>query len=296
LPAVRTYALVLTPVPLLVAALRGGGIGVAASLGVCALVLATTAAGEDVPAWAFVIGYGGIVGFIVLALRFAPGMNFIMVGGMLMATMLGGVHTLVAAQRHGRTVKSEYEAMVSESTTALNESLAAAQVDADRQEQFERMLPVVAALIPAMLVGQYATGLALGCWAALFVARRWRLTDAPRFDFAAWRLPEWFVFVFIVPAAALLVGLVRDMPPVVTAAGNGVAAVVLLYMLQGCAILHAFLRRFRVHPGIEAVIFLSMVVVLPPLLMMVAIAGLFDFLVDFRGRWMPAPPAADGPQ
>ena len=81
-------------------------------------------------------------------------------------------------------------------------------------------------------------------------------------------------------------------PGLTTATANVLLLVAGIYLLQGAAILHALLRRLEAHPLLEGVVFVAGFLLFGAMmLLLLAVAGLFDFLVDFRGRWTPPSPA-----
>lgn len=289
---VRTAALILTPVPLVLASVRGRGLTIAVSLAVLALVVAVSPVGRITSPWGVAVAYGSVVAFVLLVIRVLPAFTVIVCSGVILSTSLAGLHLTLVARANGHSVAVEYQDLLTAAEADLRNAVSMAEADAEQRQQLEATIPVVQRLLPALAIGEYVSSLALATWTSLFALRRLRLAEVPRANFGAWRLPEWSVFGFILPAVGLLLGLWLQQAALVTVTANVLAVVIGVYLLQGCAIVHAFLRRLGTRPMVEAFCFLSILLLIPPLLLAVVVAGLFDFLVDFRGRWIPTAPCA----
>ena len=278
--------MILTPLPLVLVAVRGGAGATATAFGVATLLLLGTPWGEGVPAWAFVLGYGPIVAFVLTAMRHMHAVNQLVLGGVVLSAGLGLLHLTVSAQWNDRTMVEEYRALATATETALLDNPAVEDLDAERRAQVSRAAPLLVQLLPAIAIGQYASSLALACWCCVLAVRRFRLAEVPRLPLATWRLPEWAIVGFLAPAAGLLLAVRAENATAVTVFGNGLTLVLCVYFFQGWAILHAFLRRMRAPFLVQALVFAALFLV-PVLLTVVLVAGLFDFQVDFRRRWMP---------
>ena len=295
LPVLAASAVIITPTPLTIAVLRGGVVGGGVSFGVCGLLLSGTALGDQLPAWAFLCGYGLIVGFIVFTIRRGPTFSSLIAALVAVAVALAYLDLSVSAAQHERGAVAEYQAWVGQVEHELTSGAGWAELDSTQQEQVLRVLPVAKRLIPAFALGWFACWLAVASWLARGTVGLLGIASIPRRSFAAWRLPEWGIFGFIVPAGILLLGVAVGKPVWVTVASNVLVLVAALYLGQGCAVLHAFAQRFKIHPLIETLCF-GAVLFTPPLLVLVTLAGLFDYLVDFRIRWLPGAAAPGEPR
>ncbi len=291
-PPLRSLAIVLTPLPLVLATVRAGLYGAAAAFGMAALLFVATPLGQHVPTWAFLVGYGGVVAYVLFVASRMAAVNALLGGGLLLAAGLATLDLAAGAQEQGHTWAAQYQALGAAVEAELTQSPALAEMEDQHREQMLRAAPIVRRMLPAITVGRYAGNLALATWACVFALRRLRWVAVPRLELAAWRLPEWTVIGFLVPAAGLLLAVWRDHAAATTVMGNLLLVMLCVYLAQGCAIMHAFLRRLRAHPLVEGILFLTVLFVMP-LLVLVMVAGLFDFHVDFRRRWMPPSTAPD---
>ena len=289
--ALRTAAIVCSPVPLVLATSRGGVVSAVAGFGVAAMVVSAAPPTPDVPGWAVILGYGAVVAYVSFVARYMGAVNLLVLGGVVLAAGLVLLHLLVSAQARDHTVAQEYRTILQEAETELLANPALGELEEEQRVQMLSRLPVVQRLLPVIAVGEYFTSVLVSTWISVLLLRRLRLADIPRLNFGAWRLPEWFVFCFLVPAAGLLYGLWQGHDTLVTVTGNALIGVLCVLFAHGCAILHAFLRRVKARPLMEALVFVSVLLLAPPLPLLLMVAGLFDFLVDFRGRWTPVSPA-----
>lgn len=302
LPVLAAGAAILTPVPLALAALRGGAPAVLTSFGLMGVLVVGTPLGDGLPVTVFVLWYGGVVWFVWAVARGLLGLNGLVLGAICLAALLAWLDLAVNARRHQRSTAEQYDALVDEYDAWVTETREEAQADErlsdlerDQRDQMLRMLPVGGRLIPAVAVGTFGAWLALVTAASWGIARRLGLAVAWEGSLADWRLPEWLIFAFILPGAGLLLALWAGWDGIVTVTANLLALAVVLYFAQGCAIVHAFGRWLKVHPLVEALAF-GAILLTPPLPILLTFAGLFDFQVDFRARWIPQAPATDEPQ
>lgn len=160
-------------------------------------------------------------------------------------------------------------------------TLEKANIDFPRGPEFEQQLANVTRLMTGALVMLIGWGMLAG----LLIARWWQgvLYKPGAFgeEFRALHLGK-----VIAMAGVLLV--------VLTVAGKGVLAeltgnmllvVVSIMLLQGLAVAHAMAARFKAHQLWLALLYMMLVILLPYMLVMVAMAGLIDNWADFRNRF-----------
>ncbi len=97
--------------------------------------------------------------------------------------------------------------------------------------------------------------------------------------FSIWRLPDWFVWLFIAA------GITALLPwPVADAAGrNGLLFISVFYLVQGFWILLYFFQRLSTPWWLRAIVYILIGIQWYGLLL-VTLTGLLDTWVDFRGR------------
>ena len=85
--------------------------------------------------------------------------------------------------------------------------------------------------------------------------------------------------IWLVVLAIMAQGLLAEL------AGNMLLVMIGVLLLQGLAIAHALVSRFKVHHLWLALLYMMLVFLMPYMLVMVAMAGLIDNWVDFRQRF-----------
>ncbi len=143
------------------------------------------------------------------------------------------------------------------------------------------MLSLVAQLTPALLfINNCLVALAnylLG--RTLEGQRRW---TAPKVPLSCWEAPGWLIFVLI--GSGFLLLLASDTLQI--AALNFFLSCLVLYFLQGVAILAFSFQRYQVPQALRWTIYLILILI-KPAMVLVMLMGLVDLWLDFRRLHQP---------
>jgi uncharacterized protein YybS (DUF2232 family) len=145
------------------------------------------------------------------------------------------------------------------------------------EEAFEKMLPLLAKLLP----GAALSSTLMACWLNLVVAKRYfRLRQLPMPDWpewAQWKAPDFLVWTVIAGGVALLL----PFGSLKIAGLNILMVTGVIYLLQGLAIIGFYFERWKLPRLVRTVLYIVILVqqffTLGAMLM-----GLFDIWVDFR--------------
>ena len=136
-------------------------------------------------------------------------------------------------------------------------------------ELIKRLYPV---LVTAMLI------VIAGCNLALLKKTMAKTTvTVPIGDFITFRNPDMLVWLLIAAGFSMLL----PTSSVTTPALNILLVVILLYFLQGMAVVMAMIKRSSVSALVRIVLY-ALLIIQPYLLAVIAGIGLFDLWVDFR--------------
>lgn len=148
------------------------------------------------------------------------------------------------------------------------------------QEQLSALIHTLAPIMTGLVVAGTVLGLAL----TLFLARWWHaLVDNPGGfgrEFRALRLDRRFapVAVLIVLVALLANALTGGL------AGELALVVVVLYMLQGLAVIHAIVNMRGASVGWLVGVYLLLFLLPPQVMMLLALIGFTDMWMNLRAR------------
>lgn len=160
-------------------------------------------------------------------------------------------------------------------------TLEKAQIGFERGPEFEQRLASATKLMTGVLVMITGWGMVAG----LLIARWWQALlyrpEAFGEEFRALSLGKVMalVGVLLVVLAMMGSGLVAEL------ASNLMLVIVGLMLLQGLAIVHALVNRFKANHVWLAMLYVMLIFLMPYMLVMVAMAGLVDNWADFRKRF-----------
>lgn len=156
---------------------------------------------------------------------------------------------------------------------------------ADQLNQMRDMLSKVGTVVPAIIVISWMVMIAVNGALAQGLLARFGHNRRPRVDIATMELPEWLLL-----AAAFTALLAWFMDGVVGFFGrNGVAILMLPFVVLGLAVIHAFARQIK-GGGFALGVAYLLLVLFSPLLVTVALLGVLDQLLGIRRRLMAQPP------
>ena len=139
-------------------------------------------------------------------------------------------------------------------------------------------------MLATIFPGLYLALAVLTGWITALLARK--VVSGPHPDsWSEWRAPEAWIWGLILSGLLGVVasGMVRAV------AWNAFAVAVVVYFLQGLAVVHHLFEVRHLPRAFRAVIYVFLFVQLPVVLL-VAGLGAFDLWFDFRRRWTPRPP------
>lgn len=147
--------------------------------------------------------------------------------------------------------------------------------------EFEQRLANATKLMTGVLIMITAWGVLAG----LLIARWWQAIlyrpGAFGEEFRALRLGKMVAMAAVLLALLAMVGngLLAEL------ASNMVLVIIGLLLLQGLAIAHALVTRFKANHAWLVMLYMMLVFLMPYMLVMVTMAGLIDNWVDFRQRF-----------
>lgn len=146
-------------------------------------------------------------------------------------------------------------------------------------EELGQVLDGIADFVRQSFYGLYLAGvLAVQLLSLLFLQRfkrdHYQIAGA---EFSRWRLPALLIWGLIVAGFAVFI----PQPQVALIGRNLLAVLLLLYFLQGMAVVNSFLLRKAYPPLLKGLIYV-MLVILNPLPLIITGVGVFDLWVDFR--------------
>jgi hypothetical protein len=158
-------------------------------------------------------------------------------------------------------------------------------VDDQALDRLSQLLDVLAPVMTGLVV----TGTVLGLLLSLFLARWWQaLLDNPGGfgqEFRALRIDRRLALLTM--ATALLA--VMGGPGLGRVAGDMLAVLTLLYMLQGFAVVHALVAARGASIGWLVVLYVLLSLMPPQVMIVLAVAGLGDTWLDVRARYHRRP-------
>ncbi len=128
-----------------------------------------------------------------------------------------------------------------------------------------------------------------GVLAGLLIARWWQsvLYKPGAFgeEFRTFRLGKvvTIIAILMVLLAVIANGRLAEL------ASNGLLVMIGLLLIQGLALAHALVHRFKAHQLWLVMMYMLLIFMMPYMLVMLAVAGLVDNWADFRKRFQ-APP------
>jgi hypothetical protein len=155
------------------------------------------------------------------------------------------------------------------------------EVDREQLMAFAKTFPqLVLVIFPALLVINHLLTNVLNYILVRYYCHRSRppirLDPA---DLASWRASDYMVWVFLASGAALLL----PVAPISIIGQNVFLVTLIVYLLQGLAIVIFWGRRVPFPPGVRFLLALIIFLVAGPFCVVLCImAGLFDLWIDFR--------------
>lgn len=145
-------------------------------------------------------------------------------------------------------------------------------------------LQFVSMLLPLVVAMMGLLDTAIGYFAGGRVLRRLGHETPALPPFAAWRLPQVFLYVFGFALVGLYWGTTRDIKMLYQAALNLNMLAIFAGMIEGLSLMSYVMDRYRLSRLIRVPIY-AMVVLNGTLAQILAFAGLFDMLFDYRRRF-----------
>ena len=164
-------------------------------------------------------------------------------------------------------------------------TLEKAGIGFQRGPDFEARLANATQLMTGVLVMVTAWGVLAG----LLIARWWQAVlykpGAFGEEFRAFRLGKVvaIIAILMVLLAIISTGTLAEL------ASNGLLVVIGMLLIQGLALAHALVARFKAHQLWLVMMYMLLVFMMPYMLVMLAMAGLVDNWADFRKRFQAQP-------
>lgn len=160
-------------------------------------------------------------------------------------------------------------------------TLEKANIGFQRGPDFETRLANATKLMSGVLVMVTAWGMLAG----LLIARWWQAVlyrpGAFASEFRALRLGK----AAAIAGVLLVILAIAGKGVLAELAGNMLLVVIGIVLVQGLAIAHALVARFKAHQLWLVMLYMMLVFLMPYMLVMVAMAGLIDNWADFRKRF-----------
>ncbi|MDH5445240.1 MAG: YybS family protein [Gammaproteobacteria bacterium] len=164
-------------------------------------------------------------------------------------------------------------------------TLEQANIGFQRGPEFETRLANATKLMTGVLVMVTA----LGMLAGLLIARWWQAVlykpGAFGEEFRSFRLGKVIGIVAVVIVLLAIIGSGK----LAELASNFLLVMMGILLIQGLALAHALVARFKAHQLWLAMLYMLLVLAMPYMLVMLAMAGLVDNWADFRKRFQARP-------
>jgi uncharacterized protein YybS (DUF2232 family) len=188
--------------------------------------------------------------------------------GLVLAVVYTAILPMLGVQEHA-------EAMM----RAFAENFATSKDGVAVEELLDR-IGWVMRLLPGMLTGFWMLALLAGGTVAQALLERMKRNLRPHPDFAGIRLPNWMAAV----AAATMAAAVFAPEPVGDYAVSMAFAVCFGYLVQGLAVVHAFIRKIEGGTILLVIFYLLVFAPVWPA-MLVVLLGAVEQFAEFRRRW-----------
>ncbi|MSP87679.1 MAG: DUF2232 domain-containing protein [Alphaproteobacteria bacterium] len=156
---------------------------------------------------------------------------------------------------------------------------------ANQLEQMRDLLKKVGTVVPGIIVISWMVMIAVNGALAQGLLARFGHNRRPRVDIATLELPEWLLLA--AAFTALAAWFASD--AVGFFARNGLAILMLPFLVLGLAVIHAFARQIKGGGFALGVVYL-LLVLFSPLLVTIALLGVLDQLLGIRRRLAALPP------
>ncbi|MEW6546250.1 MAG: YybS family protein [Bacillota bacterium] len=288
IPVLGVAAVLVGPVPIVVACLRHGP-----RIAILAAVVAGILLGAFLGAMqGLVMGFG--FGSMGLALgmgfsRQAPPFTTVLWGSLAVAsasTLSLGLGFLFLHISPVQTIEQMFQAY--ESASELWGRLGAAGMQEQARTMVAMMRQSFALLWPAAFAGAFVMAAAINWAVARAILRRlgYRVPDpAP---FAQWRVPRWLLIPFLLAWAAMAAASYYRLDWLYRLGTNVNMLLMLVMAVEGAAVAFGFLRRW--FGGRAGLVLAGIVIMIPGLAWpLIVWLGVFDLLFDYRRLANPAP-------
>jgi uncharacterized protein YybS (DUF2232 family) len=219
-----------------------------------------------------------------LALRARRG-PLLAIGGYALLSALAflGYATVMGAMA-GRGPAGFLQDMVRQAVDQAVQFLRPASADPETTLAVQEWAAQTEQVLATIFPGLYVVLAVFTGWVNALLARR-AVRDPGQETWSGWRAPEAWIWVLIVS------GLVGVAAPGAarSVALNVFAVAVVVYFLQGLAVVHHLFEARRLPRIFRTVVYVLLFFQLPVMLL-VAGLGAFDLWFDFRRRWAPRPP------
>lgn len=183
------------------------------------------------------------------------------------------------------TMETEAVRETFEQTFQLYES---AGVDAETlrksREEVQAGLDMLGLLLPLVIIMMGLFDTVAGYLLGTRILRRLGHTVPRLPEFAAWRLPVAFLYLFGFSLVGLYWGSAHDIPWLYQLSLNGDMLAIFAGMVQGLSIVHCLMRHYRLSLFVRVAIYV-MLLLNSFLAQLVALTGLMDMVFDYRRRF-----------
>ena len=263
------------------AGLRFGALAAVAAL-LLTMLFATPVAGAT-----FVLSFAPTGLALGLLLRRQGGTLRALVGGTL-ASLLGkaaaGLLILLLFGINPFAMDPAVMQQAMDETLGIYRSLGMTEVQIEEtRAAASEVLELFLLMLPALFVGSALIEVGV-CYAVMRkVLRRMGVAVTALPPFAQWHLPVGFPYLFAFSLIGIYWGSTREIVLLYQVALNGYVIAFLAGLVQGVALLHFLLLRFRVSPFVRALIYVF-ILVNGVMTQIISWTGLFDMVYDYRRR------------
>ena len=263
---------------------RGAAVG---ALTAVAALLLTMLFATPVAGATFVLSFAPTGLALGLLLRHQGGTLRALVGGTL-ASLLGkaaaGLLILLLFGINPFAMDPAVMQQAMDETLGIYRSLGMTEVQIEEtRAAASEVLELFLLMLPALFVGSALIEVGV-CYAVMRkVLRRMGVAVTALPPFAQWHLPVVFPYLFAFSLIGIYWGSTREIVLLYQVALNGYVIAFLAGLVQGVALLHFLLLRFRVSPFVRALIYVF-ILVNGVMTQIISWTGLFDMVYDYRRR------------
>ncbi len=288
IPLAGSFLGILAPLPIAVLSLRRGWMGGALASLVAALLIGL--AFKPIVALYFFVQFAflGLIAVYLLERDASFGLT-LLISALAVAAGFSLLIALQASSLHQGFFETLKKPVQENVRMVLENYPGMSRAEAKEMEaMFQKMLSLVIVLVPALIV--------IGSWLILMVnfylIDRLNLTGGgkilARFDLNAWRLPDHFIWLVILPGFGVY--FLHATPRIVSL--NILIAALTAYFFQGLCVINYYLAKKRMPPLVKAVIYFTLFVI-QIVAVMVVLMGLLDMWMDFRKIFHKRPAERD---